>query len=140
MKQQILERARGTVETFLREQYSDAALEVLSVNPAAGGYGDEFLWIYLKYDDGKHGKGVPDSSARLRLKGRLRSELQGANVEASPVVSFIAESEVEYEEVYAGAASRIAEDPILALRGLGSEVWADEDADAYVLRQRKGWQ
>ena len=139
MKQQILERARAAVETFLREQYADAALEVLSVNPEVDGYGDEFL-IYLKYDDGKHGKGVPDSSARLRLKGRLRSELQGADVEASPVVSFIAESEVEYEEVYVGAASRIAEDPILALRGLGSEVWADEDADAYVLRQRKGWQ
>ena len=140
MKQQILERARGTVETFLREQYADAALEVLSVNPEVDGYGDEFLWIYLKYDDGKHGKGVPDSSARLRLKGRLRSELQGADVEASPVVSFIAESEVEYEEVYAGAASRVAEDPILALRGVGSEVWADDDADPYVLRQRKGWQ
>ena len=140
MKQQILERARGTVETFLREQYADAALEVLSVSPEVDGYGAEFLWIYLKYDDGKHGKGVPDSSARLRLKGRLRSELQGADVEASPVVSFIAESEVEYEEFHVGAASRIAEDPILALRGLGSEVWADEDADAYVLRQRKGWQ
>ena len=140
MKQQILDRARGTVETFLREQYADAALKVLSVNPEVDGYGDEFLWIYLKYDDGKHGKGVPDSSARLRLKGRLRSELQGADVEAFPVVSFIAESEVEYEEVHVGAASRIAEDPILALRGLGSEVWADEDADPYVLRQRKGWQ
>ena len=95
MKQQILERARGTVETFLRKQYADAALEVLSVNPEVDGYGDEFLWIYLKYDDGKHGKGVPDSLARLRLKGRLRSELQGADVEAFPVVSFIAESEVE---------------------------------------------
>ena len=45
-----------------------------------------------------------------------------------------------YEEVYVGTASRSVEDPILALRGLGSEVWADEDADAYVLRQRKGWQ
>ena len=85
------------METFLREQYADAALEVLSVNPEVDGYGDEFLWIYLKYDDGKHGKGVPNSSARLRLKGRLRSELQGANVEAFPVVSFIAESEVESE-------------------------------------------
>ena len=97
MKQQILERARGTVEAFLRKQYADAALEVLSVNPEVDGYGDEFLWICLKYDDGKHGKGVPDSLARLRLKDRLRSELQGADVEPFPVFSFIAESEVELD-------------------------------------------
>ena len=95
MKQQILERAHGTVRAFLTEQYADAALEVLSVDPEVDGDGDEFLWICLKYDDGNDGKGVPDSLARIRLKDRLRSELQGADVEAFPVVSFIAESEVE---------------------------------------------
>jgi hypothetical protein len=30
-------------------------------------------------------------------------------------------------------------DPILALRGLGKHIWADEDADAYVARLREGW-
>ena len=44
-----------------------------------------------------------------------------------------------YEGVYAAAASGAGEDPILALRGVGNEVWADEDADAYVHRQRRGW-
>ena len=33
-----------------------------------------------------------------------------------------------------------AEDAILSLRGLGREIWADEDADEYVHRLRKGWQ
>ncbi len=33
-----------------------------------------------------------------------------------------------------------AEDPVLALRGLGKEIWANEDADDYVHRQRGGWQ
>ena len=32
------------------------------------------------------------------------------------------------------------EDPILALRGLGKEIWADEDPDEYVRRLRKGWE
>lgn len=32
-----------------------------------------------------------------------------------------------------------ASDPILALRGTGREIWADEDADAYVRRLREGW-
>ena len=30
-------------------------------------------------------------------------------------------------------------DPILGLRGLGKEIWADEDANAYVRRLREGW-
>ena len=32
-----------------------------------------------------------------------------------------------------------SEDPILALRGLGKEIWANEDADDYVHRLREGW-
>ena len=31
-------------------------------------------------------------------------------------------------------------DPILALAGSGKEIWADEDADAYVRRLREGWE
>ena len=30
-------------------------------------------------------------------------------------------------------------DPILSLHGLGKEIWADEEADAYVRRLREGW-
>lgn len=40
-----------------------------------------------------------------------------------------------YENVYLTGVARTA-DPILALRGVGREIWADEDADAYVRRQR----
>jgi predicted metal-dependent phosphoesterase TrpH len=32
------------------------------------------------------------------------------------------------------------EDSILALRGLGREIWADEDVDSYVRRVREGWE
>ena len=32
-----------------------------------------------------------------------------------------------------------SEDPILALRGLGKEIWGNEDADDYVHRLREGW-
>ena len=39
-----------------------------------------------------------------------------------------------------GKKCRDAGDPILALRGMGREIWADEDADAYVDRLRSGWQ
>lgn len=45
-----------------------------------------------------------------------------------------------YEQVYA-ASSRGdgSTDPILALRGLGKEVWSSEEPDAYVERLRRGW-
>lgn len=95
MKQQVLERARASVEAYLRKQYADAALDVLSVDSEVDGDGEEFLWISLKYDDGDGGKGLPDSLTRIEMKDRLRTELQGSEMEAFPVFSFIAASEVE---------------------------------------------
>ena len=97
MKQQILERARSTVEGFLRQQCANTTLGVLSVNPEVDGDGDEFLLIRFTYDDSNGAKGLPDSMARLELIDRLYDELQDADVEASPVVSFIAGSEVGQE-------------------------------------------
>ena len=97
MKQRILERARSTVEGFLHQQCAGTTLSVLSVDPEVDGHGDEFLWISLTYDDGGDAKGLPDPLARIRLKDRLRTELQDADVEAFPVFSFIAESELEEE-------------------------------------------
>ena len=32
------------------------------------------------------------------------------------------------------------EDPLLALRGSGKELWADEHADEYERRLREGWE
>lgn len=97
MKQQLLERAQASVEAFLRKRYADGALDVLSVDSEVGGDGDEFIWISLKYDDGNGAKGIPDALARIRLMDCLRTELRGADVEAFPVFSFIAESEVDSE-------------------------------------------
>ena len=97
MKQQTLERARSTVGAFLHNQCADTTLAVRSVEPEVNGYGDEILLIALTYDDGEGEKGLPESLARIRLKARLRTELQSADVEASPVVTFTAESEVDEE-------------------------------------------
>ena len=44
-----------------------------------------------------------------------------------------------YVEEYV-ASSGDSNDPILSLLGVGKEIWVDEDADAYVRRQRSGWQ
>jgi hypothetical protein len=48
-----------------------------------------------------------------------------------------------YRSEYAVARSleqRVKTDPILAMRGLGKEIWADVDADEYVRQLREGWE
>ena len=44
-----------------------------------------------------------------------------------------------YEQHFAVAGPTTSCDPILSLRGLGKEIWADEDPDEYVRRVREGW-
>ena len=96
MKQQVLERARSTVEDFLHRHCADTTLGVLSVNPEVDDY-DEVLLIRFTYDDSNGAEGLPDSLAQIKLIGRLRTELQSEDIEAFPVVSFLAESEVGKE-------------------------------------------
>ncbi|MCI0547865.1 MAG: hypothetical protein L0027_11365 [Candidatus Rokubacteria bacterium] len=46
-----------------------------------------------------------------------------------------------YEREYVSHGGvRPESDPLLALRGTGRELWADEHADQYVRRLREGWQ
>lgn len=48
-----------------------------------------------------------------------------------------------YRSEYSGQVSleqRIKNDPILAMRGLGKEIWADVHADEYVRRLREDWE
>ena len=97
MKQRVLERARSTVEAVLRKHCADTTLEVLRMYPEEGSYGDEVLLIIFKYDDSEDAKPLPGPLERIRLHSRLCDELQDADVEAFPVVSYRAESEVEVE-------------------------------------------
>ena len=95
MEQQVLKRARSRIEACLHEQGTGAGLDVLSVDVKVDGDGDEFLWVYLKYDDGNGAGGPPDTDTRIRLTDRLHSELAEARVGVFPVFSFVAESDVE---------------------------------------------
>ena len=44
-----------------------------------------------------------------------------------------------YRREYVGETGGRDADPILSLRGMGKEIWAREEADAYVTRLREGW-
>ena len=45
-----------------------------------------------------------------------------------------------YRSEYARNLDETSMDPILSLRGLGQDVWTDEEADHYVNRLREGWE
>ena len=46
-----------------------------------------------------------------------------------------------YEKQYCARSVRSVEenDPVLQMRGVGKEIWADEGGDAFVARERAGW-
>ena len=91
MKQEALEKARGVIETLLREQYEEVVFGKVSVRPEIDGDGDEFLWIKVVYE------GRPEDTKALTVVGlirELRPRLEEVDVEAFPVVSYIARSDL----------------------------------------------
>lgn len=46
---------------------------------------------------------------------------------------------LEWFDEWTGDLADKLEDPILALRGLGRQIWQDQAADEYVARLREGW-
>ena len=46
-----------------------------------------------------------------------------------------------YQDKFVGKRKSVEKsDPILGLRGLGKEIWVEENADEYVSRLRGGWE
>jgi hypothetical protein len=99
----------------------------------------------------------PPNPARYRMlietaPGRRRLFRDGDNYDTAREGAKIIPSRADISSEYAGlldwyrtwsrpnVKDRIKNDPLLALRGSGKELWADEHADDYVRRLRKGWE
>jgi hypothetical protein len=65
-------------------------------------------------------------------RGRVVPERQDLPARYLPLLDW-------YESNYARQVAQKEPDPLLALRGSGRELWADEHADDYVKRLREGW-
>ena len=65
-------------------------------------------------------------------RGRVVPERQDVPERYRPLLDW-------YESRYARQTTQREPDPLLALRGSGRELWADEHADDYVKRLREGW-
>ena len=91
MKQETLEKARRVIEKLLREQYEGVVFDKISIRPEIDGDGDEFLWVKVVYD------GRPEDARALTVVGlirELRPKLEEADIEAFPVISYIARSDL----------------------------------------------
>jgi hypothetical protein len=99
----------------------------------------------------------PPNPARYRMlfetaPGRRRLFRDGDSYDTAREGAKIVPSRADIPSEYAGlldwyrtwsqqsVKDRIKNDPLLALRGSGKELWADEHADEYVRRLRKGWE
>ena len=72
----------------------------------------------------------------LNRAGKIIPQPDGLPREFQPLVEW-------YRAVYSvpqSLAQRLKNDPILAMRGLGKEIWAGVDADEYVRQLREDWE
>ncbi len=101
---------------------------VANVTPNSGKY--RMLFETMKGRRRLFRAGDPQDSSRT---GKIVPEPPGVPSEFRSLLDW-------YRSDYAGARSlkqRIKDDPILAMRGLGKEIWADVDADEYVRQLRE---
>ena len=69
-----------------------------------------------------------------------RSRASGKNLpEEAEIASAHEELPDSYRSDYDNDRDETETDPILSLRGLGKDIWTDEEADSYVKRLREGW-
>ena len=69
-----------------------------------------------------------------RRGGKVKPEKENIPIKYHPLLDW-------YSEKFVGKRKGLKEtDPILALRGLGKEIWVGEDPDEYVSRVRGGWE
>lgn len=99
----------------------------------------------------------PPNPGRYRMlletaSGRRRLFRNGDNYDAAREGAKIVPARADVPSEYSGlldwyrdwnldnVEDRIKNDPLLALRGSGKKLWADEHADEYVRRLREGWE
>lgn len=98
MKPETLKQARRVIDAVLRERHGEVKFVKISVNSDVDEDGDEFLWVKAVYD------GQPkniDTEKATSMVRHLRPKLEEVDVEAFPVISYIAKSDLKKRELEA---------------------------------------
>lgn len=132
MKEIVLRTKEESIQGDLRPGVYPHALQHCVANrpPSPGRY--RMLFATGKMTRRLYREGDPSNP--LRRGAKIVPEPEEVPNEYLPLLNW-------YFSAYsAKPRARKEEDSILALRGLGKELWADEPADDYVRRLREGWE
>jgi hypothetical protein len=90
--------------------------------------------MFYRLDDGTYRLFRPGDDCHPARAGKITPERSELPPQYHPLLDW-------YENDYCRRANQRLEesDPVLQMRGVGKEIWADEGADAFVARERKGW-
>ena len=97
MTPELLEQAREIINEAIRNRY-DVPFVKITVTPDFDRDGDEFLWVKAVYE------GQPDNidtRKSVTMVREIRPKLADAAVEAFPVISYIAKSDLKKSELEA---------------------------------------
>lgn len=98
MKEAMLDRAKQVIDEALRGYLDEVPFVKIAVFPKLGEDDEEFLWVNAVYDGGL---GTIDPRRSVRVIGHIRSRLEEVDVEAFPVISYIAKSDFTEKELAA---------------------------------------
>ena len=84
---------------------------------------------------------LPDGTYRLFREGdechpRRRGKMVPSRAELPRNLHYLLDW---YEQEYCRSARTPEDDPVLAMLGVGKEIWHEEDGDAFLARLRSGW-
>lgn len=98
MNPERLDQARKVIDEAIRTRYRDVPFLKITVTPDIDEDGEEFLWVKAIYD------GQPaniDTRKSLTMVRHIRPKLADVAVEAFPVISYIAKSDLKKQELEA---------------------------------------
>ena len=98
MKQATLEQAKHVIDDALRGYLNEVPFVKIAVFPWLGADDEEFLWVKAVYEGGL---GTIPIHKSVRVIGYVQSKLEEVDVEAFPVISYIAKSDFTEKELAA---------------------------------------
>ena len=98
MKEAMLARAKQVIDEALRDYLNEVPFVKIAVFPKLDEDDEEFLWVHAVYE-GELGT-IPIRRS-VTVIGYVRSKLEEIDVEAFPVISYIAKSDFTEKELAA---------------------------------------
>lgn len=98
MKPEMLENATKVIDELIRTRFDEVPFVKITATPDINEDGEEFLWVKAVYE------GQPsniDTRKSVTMVCHMRPKLSDVAVDAFPVISYIAKSDLKKQELEA---------------------------------------